>query len=67
MSTSKEVLDKSCWTCLYHFDEPQNPILFGMCKYFEKIGKSAKEIPAKVADTGCDKWEQKIKQMEMKL
>ncbi len=62
-----EKVDKCCWTCLHHFDEPQNPILFGTCKYFEKIGKEAKEIPSNVADIGCSLFEPSVKQMEMKL
>lgn len=41
----------SCWTCRYQ--QLAGGTLFGMCVYFERLGRPAREIPAAVVDRGC--------------
>lgn len=43
-----------CWTCVYQkWQNPEDATFFGTCRYFETIGKPAKEIPREVVDRGC--------------
>ena len=49
---------KSCWNCKYQ--DLRNDTLLGKCNWFPKHNKgSAKEIPPKVVDKGCEYFESK--------
>lgn len=43
--------DRSCWSCV--FNRLGGGTFFGICSYFERMNKPAREIPASVADDGC--------------
>lgn len=45
-----------CWTRKYQkwAGKDEDDITpFGLCSYFEKLNKPAKEIPAEIVDKGC--------------
>jgi hypothetical protein len=49
--------DRSCWTCGYC--QHGGMTFLGICKYFETIGKPAKDIPPSVVDVGCRYWKKR--------
>jgi len=48
----------SCWTCTYR--QAGGDTFLGICRWFERIGKPAKEIPAAIVDDGCKQFKEKI-------
>lgn len=40
-----------CWGCAYQ--QIGGVTFLGICRYFEKIGREAKEIPPDRVDEGC--------------
>ena len=46
-----------CWTCRHQ--ELKGPVLLGICRYFERLGRPPREIPADVVDKGCKFYEAK--------
>lgn len=41
----------SCWNCAHR--QAGGITFLGLCRYFERSGKPAKEIPSSVVDAGC--------------
>jgi hypothetical protein len=54
---SETISAKSCWTCL--FQDLDNETFLGKCRFFEKRGKPAAEIPPEMVDKGCAHFEEK--------
>lgn len=49
--------DRSCWSCV--FRQAGGMTLLGFCKWFERAGKPAKEVPPELVDAGCKFWQWK--------
>lgn len=47
----------SCWSCL--FQDLNNETFLGKCRFFEKRGLPARDIPPERVDEGCAHFEEK--------